>query len=972
MWLRSTLGVENSVFSSIRGENTPLSFLLPLYKRLHVPSTPANKTSDLAQLDKITAGAFSAPTAGERASRVREWLLTNPGNDVLAEVFRELSSRDKGAAKLLRERLDDAKRVKMQEGLAAEWAAKAQSLLDLTKLNIADAMAWQRDAAKAGAPLSKEPLASLKVQIAERVRLIEDLQHQAQVQREAAVLLAQRIEVMSTKPWREAQAVSEALGVDVAQWQAQAAQLVAHASWPSTELKFTPMLEASRAQLLVVWEAFQLALQQTLAASQDANAALPGVSVWADELRAERMAALPSVKPAKAPVDPQVREAANAKVREVLAQLEVQTSEGQGKASAGAASALRQALKEFGKVIDHKLENQAQAALAAAGELEGWQRWRADQLREELLIKAEGLLKRPEGQAIGGRKMQETLRTMREQWKQTDQGGVPNHAMWKRFDEACNEAHKVVEVWLEKLKADAVEHRNQRLALIAELNAWAEENRTARDGDWKGFSRLLHQFGDRWRDAGHLGEKAFAELQPLWKTAISAAAAPLEALQAQSLELRRAMIEEAKVLGDAPLLRIDAVRALQQRWQAQAHQVPIDRRQEQKLWDAFRKPIDEAFNRKTQEREKAEASLGQRDRVVIDAAKALQAANAGGDAQLIRSAIAALEAALQGQAQAQAQVTAAGVQEAQVQAVADSVAQAGAASVDAAVAETAAVEGGSPETASPEPGGEAEAASSAQASSETAESVPAAPAAEVVAPKPVPKRVVAMRGDDRPGMKRETPGADAGRPGKFGDRKDAGRGGRDARPGMDGRARPDARGDRGEGRGFGGDARGERFDPRNAPPRLGDAAFRAQREALESAQMALRKLAAQAHGEALTQLLSAWESRDTTKLPSVQELGNQVNAATRSVWTSALGGSLPAHRTSPPEALLRLEMAAEIPTPADHLGERRALQLQLLTRRNDPAPAQTWGHDVAIVLSAPFAAEDARRLQGSLKALLKR
>ncbi len=943
-----------------------------------MPTTPANKTSDLAQLDKITGGAFTAATAGERASRVREWLLTNPGNEVLAEVFRELSSRDKGAAKLLRERLDDAKRAKLQEAMSAEWALKAQALLDLTKLNIADAMAWQRDAAKAGAPLSKEPLASLKVQIAERVRLIEDLQHQAQVQREAAVLLAQRIEVMSTKPWREAQAVSESLGVDVAQWQAQAAQLVAHASWPSTDLKFTPMLEGSRAQLVVVWEAFELALQQTQAAAQDANAALPGVGVWADELRAERTAALPAVKPAKAPVDPQVREAANAKVREVLAQLEVQTSEGQGKASAGAASALRQALKEFGKVIDHKLDTQAHAALAAAGELEGWQRWRADQLREELLIKAEGLLKRPEGQAIGGRKMQETLRTMREQWKQTDQGGVPNHAMWKRFDEACNEAHKVVEAWLEKLKADAVEHRNQRLALIAELNAWAEENRTARDGDWKGFSRILHQFGDRWRDAGHLGEKAFAELQPLWKAAISAAAAPLEALQAQSLELRRAMIEEAKALGEAPLLRIDAVRALQQRWQAQAHQVPIDRRQEQKLWDAFRKPIDDAFNRKTQEREKAEASLGQRDRVVIDAAKALQAANAGGDAQLIRSAIAALEAALQGQAQAQAQVTAAGAQEAQVQAVADSVAQAGAASVDAAAPETAAAEGAAPEGsaaqgASPEQGDEAEAADAAPATSDSAETPPAAPAAEVIAPKPAPKRVVAMRGDDRPGMKRETPGADAGRGGKFGDRKDAGRGGRDARPGMDSRARPDSRGDaRGEGRSFGGDARGERFDPRNAPPRLGDAAFRAQREALESAQLALRKLAAQAHGEALTQLLTAWESRDSTKLPSVQELGNQVNAATRSVWTSALSGALPAHRTAPPEALLRLEMAAEIPTPADHLGARRALQLQLLTRRNDPAPAQTWGHDVAIVLSAPFAADDARRLQGSLKALLKR
>lgn len=940
-----------------------------------MPTTPANKTSDLAQLDKITGGAFSAATAGERAGRVREWLLTNPGNEQLAEVFRELSSRDKGAAKLLRERLDDAKRAKVQDALSAEWAIKGQALLDLSKLNIADAMAWQRDAAKAGAPLSKEPLASLKVKIAERVRVIEDLQHQAQVQREAAVLLAQRIEVMSTKPWREAQAVSDALGGDVEHWQSQAAQLVANTSWPSTDLKFNPMLEASRAQLLVVWEAFQLALQQATSAAQDANAALPGVSIWAEEIRAQRNAALPAAKPAKPAVDPEVREAANAKVREVLAQLEAQTSEGQGKASAGAASALRQALKEFGKVIDHKLDNQAQAALAAAGELEGWQRWRADQLREELLIKAEGLLKRPEGQALGGRKMQETLRAMREQWKQTDQGGVPNHAMWKRFDEACNEAHKVVEVWLEKLKADAAEHRNQRMALIAELNSWAEENRTARDGDWKGFSRILHQFGDRWRDAGHLGEKAFAEMQPLWKAAISAAAAPLEALQAQSLELRRAMIEEAKALGEASVLRIDAVRALQQRWQAQAHQVPIDRRQEQKLWDAFRKPIDEAFNRKTQEREKAEASLGQRDSVVLDAAKALQAANAGGDAQAIRSAIAALEAALQGQAQAQAQVTAAGAQEAQAQAVADSVAQAGAASVESSVVGSAPPEGaaraaGDDTSAGHQAGEPGQAEGDGTVDAESSAPAPEAVMAEVLAPKLAPKRVVAMRGDDRPGMKREAPTADAGRPGKWGDRKDAGRGGRDARPGMDSRPRPDARG---ESRNFGGgDARGERFDPRNAPPRLGDAAFRAQREALESAQMALRKLAAQAHGEALTQLMGAWQSREGAALPSVQELGSQVNGPTRNAWVSALGGALPAHRTTPADALLRLEMAAEIPTPADYLDARRAMQLQLLTRRNDPAPVQTWGHDVAIVLSAPHAVDAARRLQNCLKALLKR
>jgi len=894
----------------------------------------------------MTGGAFSAPTSGERAARVREWLGRNPSPEQMQEVFRELSGRDKGAARLLRERLDEIKRSKGQEAMAAEWAEKARALLAQPKLNIADALAWQRDAAKAGAPLSREPLAAIKGQLADRVKGIEDLQHRVQVQREAAVLLAQRIEVLSTKSWEDAKAAAESLAADVPAWQQQAQTLVADANWGSVDAKFPPLLESSRTQLQVVWDAFQSALAQAVAAAQDPAAPLPPVPVWADELRLARgVPAEAPVKPARPKVDPELRTQASQAVREVLGKLEQEIAQGHGKASAGAASALRNALKEHGKLIDDKLENQAHAALAAAGELEGWQRWRADQLRQELVAKAEGLFERSvpaEGQEApppkpryGGRKMQEQLRALREQWKQTDQGGPANHALWKRFDDACNEAYKVVEAWLDKVKAEAAEHKAQRLALLEEVRAWAAENPTARDADWKGFNRILHQFEDRWRDAGHLSEKAFAELQPQWKETIRAAAAPLEAVQKQSLERRHAMIDEARALGAEPQLRIDAVKALQQRWQAEAQGIPLDRKHEQKLWDTFRKPIDEAFNRKTEERERAAAALSERDRVVLDASKALEAANASGDAQQIKAAMAALEAALRGQAQAAAAVAVA---------------------VDAAGHEIGAQ---SPEAAPPPdaaPAGEGAAPVADSAAAPAGE--PAGEAAAVPAPpKPTPRPVVAMRGDDRPGMKKTEP-APPLRGGRFGDRK--GPGG----PGRPGERRDD-RGGR--------DARaGGRFGDRpmeDRGPRLGDLAFRAQREALDHAQMALKKLAAQAHGEALTQLLTAWEQRSADQLPSAQELGKAVSPAVRTAWAQALGA---APAGDPAEALLRLEIAAEAPTPAEQLAARRLLQLQLLTRRHDPSPAQTWGQDVARVLASAHEAGASRRLQSALRTLLRR
>lgn len=146
------------------------------------------KTNEPHPLDALTGGAFSAHTSTERTTRIREWLAGSPSSDQIQAVFKEISGKDKGAAKLLREKLDEIKRSKGQESIAQEWADKAQALLAVAKLNIADAMAWQRDAAKAGAPLSKEPLSILKGQLSDRVKVIEDLQHRVQVQREAAVL----------------------------------------------------------------------------------------------------------------------------------------------------------------------------------------------------------------------------------------------------------------------------------------------------------------------------------------------------------------------------------------------------------------------------------------------------------------------------------------------------------------------------------------------------------------------------------------------------------------------------------------------------------------------------------------------------------------------------------------------------------------------------------------------------------------
>ena len=344
-------------------------------------------------------------------------------------------------------------------------------------------------------------------------------------------------------------------------------------------------------------------------------------------------------------------------VQPLLQKLEQELAEGHGKASAGAANALRQVLREQAAVLPERMEHQAQLALSAASELEGWQRWRADQLRAELVAKAEALFKpapaaaegeaAPEPQPVfGGRKMQEALRELREQWKLTDQGGMPNHALWKKFDQACNRAYKVVESWHDKTRAEAGLHRDARLKLIAEVQDWTQQH--AQGPDWKAVTRQLAQFSERWREAGHVSEKVFAELQPLWKAAYQAAHAPLDEAHKAGVARRQALIDEALALSQRPGLPLDQIKALQQRWQAESHAMALDRRTEQKLWDAFRAPIDALFQRKSQERAQSAAALSAHDRNVMDAAQALEAACKAGDAAAIRSATQALQDASRG------------------------------------------------------------------------------------------------------------------------------------------------------------------------------------------------------------------------------------------------------------------------------------------------------------------------------------
>ncbi len=122
-------------------------------------------------------------------------------------------------------------------------------------------------------------MASLKIELLERAKSIEDLQHKVQVQREVAVLLAQRIEVLSTKPWKMLKLPWRPCNRMSPNGASRHWHCAAMPDGFRVQERFTSILQSSEEQLLLAWQAFWMPWPVTKLAAEDGNAPSPAVPV---------------------------------------------------------------------------------------------------------------------------------------------------------------------------------------------------------------------------------------------------------------------------------------------------------------------------------------------------------------------------------------------------------------------------------------------------------------------------------------------------------------------------------------------------------------------------------------------------------------------------------------------------------------------------------------------------------------------
>jgi hypothetical protein len=226
--------------------------------------------------------------------------------------------------------------------------------------------------------------------------------------------------------------------------------------------------------------------------------------------------------------------------------------------------------------------------------LSDWARWGGNVSREELIKAVETLAT----QSLAMSELAKKVGSMRDRWKALDSlSGAAPKSLWERFDAACTAAYAPAAAHFRHLADERHSNAARGQALVDEAQA---EIARLRDGsaEWKHVAGTVQRLRLAWSHLGAIDRKEKKRLDGLFTDALNVLQGPLEEQRKAEMAEREAIIEEAAAIDPHDRHAIDAMRALQQRWQEHARALPLERKSEQALWQRFRAVCDDVFQRR--------------------------------------------------------------------------------------------------------------------------------------------------------------------------------------------------------------------------------------------------------------------------------------------------------------------------------------------------------------------------------------
>ena len=266
-------------------------------------------------------------------------------------------------------------------------------------------------------------------------------------------------------------------------------------------------------------------------------------------------------------------------------------------------------------------------------EMADWQDFAAKPKLEELVTNAQALAQATD---ISPESRLQKLRELQAEWKSLGASRASNE-VWPRFKEASDAAYEPAKAFFEERAKERESFAAERLALVEELEAAAGEA-SGEDVDARALQRRVADAKKLWSRTRVRNRKPDRALEKRFTEALK----PFEAVTAGEFERnvaeRRSLVERMEALAEGEITQHAAnqAKSLQAAWKLVG---PVPRREDQKLWEAFRAAGTRVFDARRQaSAEQRQAELGHvyRGREIVDELRKLGRRDAVDEAEVAK------------------------------------------------------------------------------------------------------------------------------------------------------------------------------------------------------------------------------------------------------------------------------------------------------------------------------------------------
>ncbi len=204
------------------------------------------------------------------------------------------------------------------------------------------------------------------------------------------------------------------------------------------------------------------------------------------------------------------------------------------------------------------------------------------------------------------------IHDLQDQWKELSRGGQQNdESLWEQFQAASIQAYTPCKEYFERQSLEREGNLAKRTALIAQLQSYLQQY-DWQNAVWKDVEKTLKLAREEWKSYWPVPRKLVKEQQAEFDALLDQLHGKIKAEYQANKTWKEKIIAEAAELKDAVDLAAAAekVKQLQQQWKSIGRSWPKD---DQALWDDFRKHCDAVFEKRKQLYDEVNA---QRDAVV--------------------------------------------------------------------------------------------------------------------------------------------------------------------------------------------------------------------------------------------------------------------------------------------------------------------------------------------------------------------